>query len=89
MNLKSFDIFRKIQSDVHPGTKTGGLFTVIAFIVGGLLLFHSLNEYYSEKYTTSLIIQSDEAEVLPVRINLLMIQAPCHSTMRHQYSRLD
>jgi hypothetical protein len=80
MNLKSFDIFRKIQTDVHPGTKTGGMFTVMAFILGGLLLFHSLSEYYTEKYTTSLIIENDEATVLPVRINILMSNAPCHGT---------
>jgi hypothetical protein len=45
--LKSFDIFRKIQSDIHPGTRTGGIFTMFAFIIGGLLLFHSLNDFYA------------------------------------------
>lgn len=89
MNLRSFDIFRKIQSDVHPGTKSGGLFTVVAFIIGGLLLFHSLSEYYSEKYTTSLVIETDESEILPVAINLLMSNAPCHSTSVGYRSRID
>lgn len=78
MNLRSFDIFRKIQSDIHPGTRTGGIFTMLAFVLGGLLLFHSLNEYYTEKYTTSLIIENDENPILPVQIDIVMAGAPCH-----------
>lgn len=42
MSLKSFDIFRKINTEDDQSTKTGGFLTIIAFIIGGLLLFQSL-----------------------------------------------
>ena len=48
--LKRFDIFRKIQSDFHDGSATGGIFTLIALLVGGVLLFYAFYDYTAEKY---------------------------------------
>lgn len=48
--LKRCDIFRKIQSDLHDGSATGGVFTLIAIVIGGLLLFYACIDYTAQKY---------------------------------------
>lgn len=33
MNLKGLDFFRKVHSDIESSTLTGGLFSILAFLV--------------------------------------------------------
>lgn len=77
--LKRCDIFRKIQSELHDGSTTGGVFTIVAILIGGLLLFHAFNDYNAEKYETDLIIENDDNPILPMRITIVFNSAPCHS----------
>jgi hypothetical protein len=79
--LKRCDIFRKIQSDLHDGSATGGIFTLIAILIGGLLLFYACIDYTAEKYETDLIIENDDNPVLPMKISILFNTAPCHSIL--------
>ncbi len=55
MNLKSFDIFRKIQSEVHSGSVTGGIFTLFALIV---IFFRQLDWSNITPSFTQLILYS-------------------------------
>jgi len=34
MNLKGFDFFRKVHSDIESSTLTGGIFSLLALIFG-------------------------------------------------------
>jgi len=38
MNLKGFDFFKKVHSDIETSTLTGGVFSILAFIVIILIL---------------------------------------------------
>lgn len=78
--LKRCDIFRKIQSDLHDGSATGGVFTIVAMVIGAFLLFQAFRDYTAEKYETDLIIENDDNPILPMRITMLFNSAPCHST---------
>ena len=50
MNLKGFDFFKKVHSDIETSTLTGGVFSILAFIVkninhslGSICLFKKSN----------------------------------------------
>jgi hypothetical protein len=42
-------------------------------------MLHSLNDFYTVKYNTSLIIENDDNPVLPLRMEMIFNNAPCHS----------
>lgn len=83
--LKSFDFFRKIQTDQELTSTTGGIFTLISLIVSypssqiaGILIVMSLQDFYQEKYYTFLAIKNDNSEYLPMRIDITFNKLPCH-----------
>ena len=64
--LKSFDYFRKIQTDQELTSATGGVFTLIALIVctnfiqiAAFLVYYSFKDYYSSSYQTFLDLRND------------------------------
>ena len=86
--LKSFDFFRKIQTDQELTSTTGGVFTIVALIVviysmqvAGILIFLSLQDFYQEKYYTFLAVKNDDAEFLPMRIDVTFNKLPCQGTL--------
>ena len=54
MNLKGFDFFRKVHSDIESSTLTGGIFSLLALIVNDLYI--SLEYiYFCKRYNISKI----------------------------------
>jgi hypothetical protein len=61
--LKSFDFFRKIQTDQQLTSATGGVFTLVALVVysvptkiAGFLILYSIQDFYTEQYYTFLAV---------------------------------
>ena len=57
MNLRSFDFFRKVHSDIESSTLSGGVFSVLALIVfnlffswGFIYLFRNINIFKVKKF---------------------------------------
>ena len=59
MGLKSFDFFRKIQSEQQLSSETGGIFTISSLIVAAILIILSIQDFTSVQYTTNLTIRND------------------------------
>ena len=59
--LKSFDFFRKIQTDQELTSTTGGFFTLIALASAALLIFYSIQDYTADKYYTFLAVKNDDS----------------------------
>ena len=95
--LKSFDFFRKIQTDQELTSATGGLFTLAALTVrqkimqaAAILILFSLQDFYQEKYYTFLSIKNDESEFLPMKIDILFFNLPCEGISHNsQLSQLS
>lgn len=67
MNLKSFDFFRKIQTEQELSSTTGGCFTLFSLVVllflskvALILIGLSIQDFTRVEYETSLVIKNDK-----------------------------
>ena len=59
MNLKSFDFFRKIQTEQELTSATGGMFTIASLIVAFILIILSIQDFTADQYRTFLAVKND------------------------------
>jgi hypothetical protein len=45
----------------------------------GILIFLSIQDYYHVTYYTFLAVKNDDAEYLPMRIDITFNEIPCHA----------
>ena len=59
MGLKSFDFFRKVQTEQELSSSAGGIFTIVSLVIAGLLIFSSYQDFTRVEYRTSLAVKND------------------------------
>lgn len=77
MGLKSFDFFRKVQSEQELSSSAGGIFTIVSLIVAAFLIFSSYQDFTQVQYRTMLTVKNDPNEYLPMLIDITFDKAPC------------
>lgn len=77
MRLSAFDLFRKVPRDLTHTTAHGGVLSVVAFSVLGLLFFFETWSYLAGSTSTSIVLDDNADALLQVNIALRFLELPC------------
>jgi thiol-disulfide isomerase/thioredoxin len=75
--LTRFDQFRVVSRDLTRGTITGGIFTAIAYAVLLMLLMAELLAFMRTTYTTNIVMDQNEDELIGINFDIVMFDLPC------------
>jgi len=82
--MKGFDIFRKIRDDVETSTWVGGIYSILAFLAGMLLIFIEIHSYSQTTWVKEFRVESDDVHSkMDLFIDITMKRAPCYLLSVH------
>ena len=76
--LSSLHLYPKTPRDLVVKTKTGGLVSVVALTVMGLLFFTELSAYLYSRFETTLSLDNNNDQKLLIDFQLDLPKVPCH-----------
>jgi len=77
MRLSAIDLFRKVPRDLTHGTSHGGVLSVLALSVLGLLFFFETWSYLAGGTRTSTVLDDNADAKLQINVALQFLQLPC------------
>lgn len=77
MRLPAIDLFRKVPRDLTHTTAHGGVLSVVAFSVLGLLFFFETWSYLAGSTRTSIVLDDNADTLLQMNIALRFLELPC------------
>jgi len=77
--MKGLDIFRKIRDDVETSTWVGGIYSLIAFLAGFLLIWIEISNHMSASWVKEFRVDdNDFHQKMPIALELRVKQVPCY-----------
>lgn len=77
MRLSALDLFRKVPRDLTHTTAHGGVLSVLAFAVLGVLFFFETWSYLAGSTRTSTVLDDNADALLQVNVALRFLELPC------------
>ncbi|OSX68706.1 hypothetical protein BU14_2361s0001 [Porphyra umbilicalis] len=77
MKLSAIDLFRKVPRDLTHGTSHGGVLSVLALSLLGLLFFFETWTYLAGSTATSIILDDNADAKLQINFALTFLELPC------------
>ncbi|KXS17676.1 DUF1692-domain-containing protein [Gonapodya prolifera JEL478] len=75
--IKSFDAYAKPLDDFRIKTKTGGIVTLISFVLVALLVISEFVEYWTPRMEPSLVVETARKERMWIDLNVTFPHMPC------------
>jgi thiol-disulfide isomerase/thioredoxin len=77
LRLSSWDVFRKLPKDLTHGTSHGGVLSVLAVLLIGLVFLFELWTYLAGEVQTSVMLDTNREQLLQINFKLTMMRLPC------------
>ncbi|EAR91995.2 endoplasmic reticulum vesicle transporter (macronuclear) [Tetrahymena thermophila SB210] len=75
--MRGLDFFQKVNQDIDTSTATGGVYSIIAFVVGFILFWNELKDYRTDQMIYKMRVQQLEVESVKANIDLHIYGSPC------------
>ncbi|KAL4509153.1 hypothetical protein ABPG72_018084 [Tetrahymena utriculariae] len=76
-SFRKFDVFQKVNQDVDSSSSVGGLFSIVALLIGFILFFHEYQEWSKHTIVRKLEVQSLNQTIIKANIDLTFFNASC------------
>lgn len=80
LKLSSYDFFRKLPRDLTHGTSYGGVLSVLAILVIGLVFLFELWTYVAGEVETAVMLDTNREQLLQINFKITAIRLPCEFT---------
>lgn len=80
VNFRSMDYFRKINSDIETSTACGGVYSIVALVLGVVLFYTEIRLYSSRELVREMTIENDMTrQTIRLNLNFTLYHSPCLS----------
>ncbi|CAN8068061.1 unnamed protein product [Agarophyton chilense] len=80
LKLSSYDVFRKLPRDLTHGTSQGGILSVIAISIIGLVFLFELWTYLAGEVETAVMLDTNTEQSLQINFKITTLSLPCEFT---------
>lgn len=77
LKLSSYDVFRKLPRDLTHGTAQGGLLSLCAILLIGVVFFLELTSYLAGEVETSVMLDTNTQDLLQINFRITALSLPC------------
>lgn len=77
LKLSAYDVFRKLPRDLTHGTAHGGVLSVLAVLLIGLVFVFELWTYLAGEVETSVMLDTNREQLLQINFKVTMMRLPC------------
>jgi len=78
MKFASLDLFTKTKEDIDTSSAWGGLYTLLAILLGIILFLTEFSEYMDKEWSKEMKIENILAHEVQVNIDISFQNTPCH-----------
>lgn len=75
--LSSYDVFRKLPRDLTHGTAQGGILSILAIALVGMVFVFELWTYLAGEVETAVMLDTNQQQMLQINFKITMLRLPC------------
>ncbi len=77
LKLAAYDVFRKLPRDLTHGTTHGGVLSVLAILLIGVVFLLELSSYLAGEVETSVMLDTNSQDLLQINFRITTLSLPC------------